>query len=512
MTIYGIADSRHSTRIIFLVLFRFIPLIFRKCAEVQTAIPSTDFPGPFRRGNPLIFLSFHGAAGTVTGSKYLLSSEKTNLLIDCGIFQGRRELRTLNWEAPPFKPSDIDAVVITHAHIDHIGYIPRLVKQGFRGKIYSSAPTASLAAISLLDTAHLQMEDAEYRGRKKISRHKKVLPLFDDKDTERALKHLVPVDFGDTVAVADDVSFRFQPAGHILGAAGIEVKIAGSDERTVFFSGDVGRYGSPLAIDPSPPPSFDYLVCESTYGGRLHEPESPYSILADIINAAVEKKSVILIPAFAVSRTQQLIYILNDLIRHDRIPPIDIHIDSPMAISVTDIYCKYHSLHRIDSRDLLGEECILEGKNIFRHRDQNESKALNKLKGPAVIMSASGMMAGGRIMHHLINRLPDPSTTLVVTGYQAEGTIGRRILEGEKEVFIHKRPVKINAKVKTIQGLSAHADYFELLHWLETVESRPRMVYITHGEPSQSAALADHFKKEKKWECHIPSLNEKVQL
>jgi len=460
---------------------------------------------------PLI--SFHGATGTVTGSKYLLESEDSRVLVDCGMFQGARELRLLNWDKPAFNPARIDSVILTHAHIDHIGYLPRLVSQGFRGRVFATPPTIDLAAISLFDTAHMQMEDAAYRTRKKYTRHEKALPLFDTGDAELAIKRMLPVGFDKFIAISDNIRFRFQPAGHILGAGGVEVTAGnGSGKTTIFFSGDVGRYGNPLTIDPTPPPECDYLVCESTYGGRLHEPDDPYQVFADLINDAITDKSVILIPAFAISRTQQIIYIINDLIRHKRIPPIAIHIDSPMAISATDIYCKYHSLHRIDIRELAPDQCMLEGRNVFLHKDQNTSKALNKLKGPAIIMSAGGMMTGGRIMHHLINRLPDPACTVVITGFMAEGTIGRKLLDGAKEVYIHKQPVAVGAKIMIVHGLSGHADYFELLHWLEPLTTPPRRVFITHGELSQSEAMAGHLQQERKWECYIPSLNEKIEL
>jgi metallo-beta-lactamase family protein len=461
----------------------------------------------------VIQLSFHGATGTVTGSKYLVEANGDKVLVDCGMFQGARELRLLNWNSSPFNPAHIKAVILTHTHVDHIGYLPRLVKHGFKGKVYATAPTIDLAAISLLDSAHLQMEDATYRTRKKITRHKKALPLYDNRDAERAIRLLSPVPFNAPVPVTDHISFHFQPAGHILGAAGVFLTASENGrQRTIMFSGDVGRYGNPLVINPAPPPECDYLVCESTYGGRIHKPEDPYAVFEELINDCIKNKSVLLIPAFAVSRTQQIIYLINNLIRRKRVAPIAIHIDSPMAISVTDIYCKYHDLHELDSAELDGDDCVLEGNNVFTHRDRDSSKSLNELEGPAIIISASGMMVGGRIMHHLINRLPDPSTTVLITGFMAAGTIGRKILEGEKEVYIHKRPVKVNAKIKIVNGLSGHADYNEILHWLEPVKRPPRKVFITHGEKSQSEAMADHIRNEKDWECYIPVLDEVTEL
>ncbi|MEE9555232.1 MAG: MBL fold metallo-hydrolase [candidate division Zixibacteria bacterium] len=461
----------------------------------------------------MIELSFHGATGTVTGSKYLLNVNGKRVLIDCGMFQGPRELRLLNWEKPAFKTTDIDSIILTHAHIDHIGFLPRLVKHGFKGKVYSTPPTADLAAISLMDTAHLQIEDAAYRTRKKISRHKKALPLFNKTDAERSIKLITPVSFGEEITVTPELRFVFRPAGHILGAAGVEINASDNGTpRRVLFSGDVGRFGNPLVLDPVPPSECDYLVCESTYGGRIHPPEDPYSMLEDSINDAVANKSVILIPAFAISRTQQITYLINDLIRQKRIPSIPIHIDSPMAISVTDIYRGYHELHRVGLDRIGGPECALDGKNISMHRDRNESKALNKVKGPAIIISASGMLSGGRILHHLINRLPDPSTTVITAGFMAGGTLGRKLLNGDEVVYIHKRPIRVKAKIVSIHGLSGHADSFELLHWLEPIKKAPRKVFVTHGEQSQSEAFVAYLKKERNWDCHIPVLGETVQL
>lgn len=461
----------------------------------------------------MIELSFHGATGTVTGSKYLLNVNGTRILIDCGMFQGPRELRLLNWEKPAFRTAEIDAIILTHAHIDHIGYLPRLVKHGFKGKVYATPPTTDLAAISLMDTAHLQMEDAAYRTRKKITRHKKALPLFNKTDAERSLRIFEPTSFGREIAISPDLKFTLKPAGHILGAARVEITASDNGTpRKILFSGDVGRYGNPLVLDPERPSDCDYLICESTYGGRIHPPEDPYSMLENTINDAVANKSVILIPAFAVSRTQQIIYLISDLIRQKRIPSIPINIDSPMAISVTDVYCKYHDLHRVDIDRIGGPGCVLEGDNISMHRDRDESIALNKIKGPSIIISASGMLTGGRILHHLINRLPDPSTTVITAGFMANGTLGRKLLDGDDVVYIHKSPIKVKAKTVSIHGLSGHADRFELLHWLEPIKKDPRKVFVTHGEQSQSEAFAEYLRKERNWDCHIPVLGESVIL
>ena len=387
------------------------------------------------------------------------------------------------------------------------------MRHGFTGPVYATSPTADMAGVSLLDAAHIQEEDADYRNRKRLSRHKKALPLFTTADAEEALRLMKPIPFGKFIDINDEISFRMNVAGHVLGAAGVLCRLRDNGNRSdVFFSGDVGRYGNPLTKDPDPPPECDYLVCESTYGGRIHEPEDPRAVFIELINKIFKQKSVLLIPAFAVSRTQQITYLLQELIRHELIPEIDIHIDSPMAISATEIYCKYASLHEVDLESLGGPGCVLEGKNVHLCRKRKDSKLLNKLKGPAVIMSSSGMLTGGRIMHHLMNRLKDPTTTIALAGFMAEGTLGRRLAEGAQEVRIHKQMFEVKAEIVSMHGLSGHADFYELLHWLEPMERAPRKVFLTHGEETQSLAMARHLQRERDWETYIPALDEIVEL
>ena len=461
----------------------------------------------------MIKLTFHGAAGTVTGSKYLVETDRRKILVDCGVFQGMRELRLLNWSAPPVDPKVLDNIVLTHAHIDHIGYLPRLVSQGYDRPVFATPPTVDLAGISLLDSAELQEEDAAWRNKKKLTRHEKALPLFTVDDARRAMQLLRPVPFDVWVDIGDGLRFRFRRVGHILGAASVEVDVRGNGERKlVFFSGDIGRYGNPLTIDPAEPPEMDYLVCESTYGGRLHQPEDPRAVLIDLVNDVVNREAMLLIPAFAVGRTQQIVYLVNELIRYGLVPRIDIHIDSPMAVLATDVYIKYQSYHGVDVSKLGGEGCTLGSSNVFVHRKRESSKQLNELQGPAIIISSSGMLTGGRIMHHLMQRLPDPRTTVALVGFMAAGTRGRQLAEGAKEISIHKQLFKVNAQVVHLNGLSGHADFYEILHWLEPVVRAPRRVFITHGEPEQSQAMAQHLKKERGWECHIPQLGETVEL
>lgn len=460
----------------------------------------------------MIQLSFHGAAGTVTGSKYLIECNGESILVDCGMFQGARELRERNWTPLEFDPTQVRAVVLTHAHVDHIGFLPRLVRQGFTGTVYATPPTCDIAGVTLLDTAEIQEEDAEFRNKKKATRHAKALPLFTTDDAETALGLFNPVLFGIWTQISEQFRFRYHIVGHLLGAACCELEITDNGtRRTILFSGDIGRYSNPLVVDPLPPPACDYLVCESTYGGRLHEPEDPFFNLAALIDEVVTNKSILLIPAFAIGRTQQIIFMLNRLEHDGRIPRVPVHIDSPMAISATDIYVKYGSYHK------LGENpsdvaAALEGKSVSLHRKRESSKELNYLKGPAIIIAASGMMTGGRILHHLINRLPEKRTILAVVGFVPAGTIGRRLLEGAKTVFIHKQPVEVNAKIVKISGLSGHADYYEILHWLEPMAKAPRKVFITHGEPDQSTAMAEHLKSQRGWECTLPRLGDRVEL
>ncbi len=460
----------------------------------------------------MISLTFHGAAGTVTGSKYLVESGGESILIDCGMFQGAKVLRERNWVDPAFDPAKLTAIVLTHAHVDHVGYLPRMVRQGFTRTVFATPPTTDIAAITLRDTAQLQEEDAEYRNKKRATRHERALPLFTSDDAETAIGMFKSTPFGSWIQAGQNFRFKYHIVGHLLGAACIELEVSGNGQkRTILFSGDIGRYSGPLVVDPLPPPACDYLVCESTYGGRIHEPEDPFFALAALIDEVVAQKRVLLIPAFAIGRTQQIIYMLNLLERDGRIPRVPVHIDSPMAISATDIYAKYSSYHKLGEKPS-DVSAALEGKGVTLHRKRESSKGLNTMDGPAIIISASGMMTGGRILHHLINRLPNKNTTVAVVGFLPEGTIGRRVLDGDKTGFIHKQPVEVNARIVKITGLSGHADYFEILHWLKPMENAPKRVFITHGETDQSAAMAGHLRDERGWECMIPKLGDRVEL
>ncbi len=429
------------------------------------------------------------------------------------MFQGRKELRQQNWDGVPFEPSTVHAVILTHAHIDHIGYLPKLSRDGFVSKVYATPPTLDIARLNLLDSAHIQEEDADYRNRKKLTRHKKALPLFEKSNVEDLNSLFQAVRFGKWTNVAEGIRFRFHIVGHILGAASVELEVNdGQKKKTILFSGDIGRYGNPLTRNPKPPPEADYLICESTYGGKIHKPEDPYYIFEQIIHRIVETKGILLVPSFAIGRTQQMIYLVHDLISHDRIPKIDIHVDSPMAVNATEIYMKFSEYHAIDLKCFGGNDCVFNGDNVHLHRDRKSSKALNKMRGPAIILSASGMLTGGRILHHLINRLPQAENIMAFVGFAAEGTLGRRLMDGEKEVYIHKRLVKVKATVAKLSSLSGHADYHEILHWLEPIKDKKPKVFVTHGEPDGSEAMAQHLKEQFGWEIHIPTLHETVEL
>ena len=429
------------------------------------------------------------------------------------MFQGQRELRQRNWTPPPFDARDVSAVVLTHSHIDHIGYLPVLVRRGFKGPVFATPPTIEMAKVVLADAAYLQEEDAEYRNRKKATRHKKALPLFDARDAERVSGMFSDVEFGEWTELGGGIKFRYQVAGHILGAASVEFELDDGDrKKTILFSGDVGRYAVPLIKDPAPPPRTDYVVCESTYGGEVHQPSDMFFEFGNLIDDIIKRKSVLLIPAFAVARTQQVTYLVNALIEQGRIPSIDIHIDSPMAIKATRIYQKFPGYHGVDHKLYTDIKDVYDDGNVFLHKDREESKALNKLKGPAIIISASGMLTGGRIMHHLLNRLGDPNTTLSLVGFMAGGTVGRKIVDGADLVYIHKRPVEVRAKIVKMFGLSGHADGYELMHWLKPLGAGPEKIFLTHGEPERSRAMAEELKTKWKWSTHISELDEIIEL
>ena len=459
-------------------------------------------------------LSFWGAAGTVTGSKYLIESDRARVLIDCGLFQGLRQLRERNWQEPPFDVTTVDAVIITHAHIDHTGYLPRFVRHGFRGPVFCSRGTSDLLKILLPDAARLQEEEADYRNRHKITKHLPALPLYTEQDARETLKliQVVPNN-GQSINVAKGITAEFRIAGHILGSSQVLVTGNGAQNRKVLFSGDLGKYDQPIIHDPVPPPACDYLVIESTYGDRLHDVEEPKDALQRIIKDAAQRNSAVLIPAFAVGRAQELLYLIRELENEKRIPILPVCMDSPMAAAATQAYAKRTEEQDQDYADALKTNPTpLRTHSMLACSTRQDSKRLNDAEGARVIIAASGMMNGGRILHHALRLLPDETATVVFVGYQAAGTLGRRVADGEKQVKVLGQWIPVRCRIEKIGGFSAHADWKEVIRWLEGMPSAPRRVFVTHGEPDAADAMARHINERFGWRIEVPQYGEKFQL
>lgn len=463
-------------------------------------------------------ITFYGGAGTVTGSKYLLEHNGKRILVDCGLFQGLPELRQRNWDPPPFDPATIDAVVLTHAHIDHTGYLPKLVKLGYPGEVITSKATADLLRILLPDSARLQEEEADYRNRHQLTSHTPALPLYDETDARAALErlHTVPND-GAAIDIAEGVKAHFLIAGHIIGASLVLVELenARPDGSAIrfLFSGDLGHYDQPILRDPTPPPACDYMTCESTYGDRTHGDESPADELARIINAAVARRGPILIPAFAVGRTQEVLYVIRDLEEQGRIPVLPVIVDSPMAAQATQVYNRFREEQDEEYTAILAKKRHpLRTTSMTTASSREESKRINNMHGSRIIISASGMMTGGRVLHHAIRILPDENATVVFVGFQAAGTTGRRIQDGEREVKIMKNWVPVKCHVEKVEGFSAHADYQGVLRWLSGLQAAPKTIFLTHGEPEGAQAMAEHIKQKFGWNTMIPEYGQTVEL
>ncbi len=454
-------------------------------------------------------LAFHGAAGTVTGSRFLVDSGKARILVDCGQFQGLKELRLKNWDEPPFDPRSIDAVILTHAHIDHSGMLPRLVKQGFRGEIYTTSATGELADILLMDAAKLQEEDADYANRKGYSKHEPALPLFDQDDARKALERFRPLRYGETLPLPG-MDVTLLNAGHILGSAHAQVRLK-RENHTIVFSGDLGRYGVPLHRDPEPLPACDTLVLESTYGNREHDHAPLDEQLDAAMSETLARGGIVLIPAFAVARAQLITLLAGRLIASGKLPRVPVHIDSPMAINVTDTYRRHADVVHLDPEISGKRGGDLYPETVRFHRSVDESRALNTLKGPRIIISSSGMLSGGRVLHHLKRLAPDPRNLILLAGYQAVGTRGRTLLQGSRYVKVHGHDVEVRAKVLSVEGFSAHADRGELLRWLETGERIPRSAFLVHGEPEAATKLKAAIEGRVS-EVMIPALGEEYEL
>lgn len=450
-------------------------------------------------------ISFFGAAETVTGSKYLVEQDGRRILLDCGLFQGYKTLRERNWDAPPFDPRSIEAVVLTHAHLDHSGYLPLLVKHGFSGPIFCTEATAELCRVLLPDSAHLQEEDAERANRKRYSKHRPALPLYDRKDADRALKQFAPKRFASEFAAVAELNVTFRPAGHILGAATVTIRTPAT---SVAFTGDLGRLDDPLMRPPEVIPGADYLIAESTYGNRLHDATDPHEALGAIIAKVVARGGTVVIPAFAVGRTQALLWCLHRLKAERKLPPgLPVYLNSPMATDVTEIYHRYRSEHRLGYQEC---EAMCHAAEIVNSVE--DSKALNVRKGPMVIIAGSGMATGGRVVHHLKAFAPDPRNAIVFAGYQAGGTRGAAMLGGAETIRIHGEDVPVRAEIAMLSNLSGHADYREILDWLKRIPKPPQRVFVTHGEPAAADALRMRIEREFGWDCQVPAYLQSFDL
>jgi len=449
-------------------------------------------------------IAFLGAAETVTGSRYLLSSSTARLLVDCGLFQGLKKLRQRNWADPGFEPASVDAVLLTHAHLDHAGYLPRLVNGGFRGPVYCTPGTRDLLGILLPDAGHLQEEEARFASQAGYSRHTPPLPLFTREDAERCLEQLRVVEYDREFHVAGGSSACFARAGHIVGSSSLRLSLAGT---TLGFSGDVGRRHESILRPPAPLAPCDYLVLESTYGDRLHPRAPAIDELASVVTETLATGGSLVVPAFAIGRAQHLLYLLYRLRREGKLPPVPIVLDSPLAIDATDIFRNHSAEHA-----LTHEECQGMCRVARYASTSDDSKAIDAAGGPQIIISASGMATGGRVLHHLKRFLPDPNSTVLLVGYQSAGTRGRSLQDGATELKIHGQYVPVRARVRKLDGLSAHADYAELLDWLAESDARPRKVFVTHGEPAAADALRRRLLERFRVEVVVPEHGSRYPL
>lgn len=450
-------------------------------------------------------ITFLGATGTVTGSKYLLASGSMQLLVDCGLFQGYKQLRLRNWTVPPVSPAELNAVILTHAHLDHSGYLPLLVKHGFTGKVYCTRGTRDLCGILLPDSGHLQEEDAAHANTHRYSKHAPALPLYTEQDAVRSLRNFFPVELERDIDLGGGLTLRLSPAGHILGSSLVSVTHGGT---SILFSGDLGR---PVDLIMKPPATVrrtDYLVVESTYGDRRHDPTNPEAALASVITRTIGRGGMVVIPSFAVGRTQTILYAIHRLKTAGTIPAdLPVFLDSPMAVEATDIYARHAGEHRLnaaDCRAMCGAARFVTGVE--------ESKRLDGLSEPMVLISASGMATGGRVLHHLKVFAPEPRNTILFVGFQAGGTRGEAMVNGATSVKIHGAYVPVRAEVATLECLSAHADYAEIVDWLKRFEMPPRQTFITHGEPAAADALRHRIEEQLGWRCRVPEYLDHAML
>lgn len=461
-----------------------------------------------------VTIKFLGAAQTVTGSKYLLDFDNFQVLVDCGLFQGSKKLRQRNWDEFPMPPAKIDALILTHAHIDHLGYLPRLVKQGFKGPVYCTSATADLARIMLLDSAKIQEEEAKYANKKGYSKHKPAEPLYGVEDAEKTFKLLESYEYDEDVPLHDGVKIKFHDAGHILGSSWVEMNIKGKQQRkTIVFSGDVGRYDQPVLRSPVSMSYADVLLVESTYGDRENDSRDPSAEFAAAINTALGHGGCVLIPSFAVGRTQTVMYYLKTLMESGEIPKVPVYLDSPMAINVTQLYKRRFSYHKLRDQDLQYTESLFDYEFFNYYQSVEASKSINDLKRNAIIISSSGMCTGGRIIHHLMQRLSREEDTVLFVGYQAKGTRGRNILEKNKTIRMFGQDVPLRCQVAQVSGLSAHADRSELRDWVDTLNVPPQETFVVHGELDSATAMQQLLQGELGWDnVHVPDYLDEFTL
>lgn len=463
-------------------------------------------------------LQFLGAVRNVTGSRHLLDVNGTRLLVDCGLYQ-ERQFQERNWEPFTVDPRSIDAVLLTHAHLDHCGLLPKLVKDGFRGKIYCTDATAEIAQIILLDSAKIQEEDAKYKAKRHRKEGRKgrfpEKPLYDTADAEACFPHFSPVRYKQPMRIGNGVEASFHDAGHVLGSSIIKVKgHANGHSRSVLFSGDIGRPNRPIVHDAEMIAEADYILVESTYGDRIHQgPEDTRKMIAEVVNSTKEAGGNIIVPSFALERAQELLYYINELLIAGAISPLKVFLDSPMAARITKVFQKHRELFDKEMTDhVRHNESPFSFPGLSMVGTSDESKALNHMKGTIMVIAGSGMCTGGRVKHHLVNNIGDPRNTIMFVGYQAVGTLGRRILDGEKEVRILGQKHRVKARVVRINGFSAHADRDELLNWLEGLKRPPRRVFVVHGEAESAVSFGDYLVEKTGWQVTVPAYQDEVVL
>ena len=462
-------------------------------------------------------LRFLGAAGVVSGSRHLVETGGRRVLVDCGLFQGEKELRERNWDRFPVPPDTIDAVVLTHGHIDHSGWLPRLARDGFRGRIWTSPATVDLLGLLLYDSAKCQAEDALYANRKGYAKHRPALPLYEERDVDRALRLVQGVPREQWFEPAAGFRCRFHEAGHMLGSSFVELEVAAdtaagrADPHRVVFSGDLGRFDAPLYKDPVSPPACDYLVCECTYGDRDHPPSRPLEELEAVTKEAIARGGMMLVASFAIGRCQQLVYLLRTLMAAGRLPEVPVWVDSPMAVDAMEVFRRHAMEHDFSEAHAQGVAESLASPFVRMAKNANESKAINAHDGPGIVIASSGMMNGGRILHHLARRLPDPRTTVLVAGFQAIGTRGRSLVDGARFLRIHGRDIPVKAAVRRVDALSGHADRREIDRWLAATPA-PRRTFLVHGEPPAARGMQAFLEETRGWQVQAPAIGDTFEL